>query len=198
MSWEEEETSQTVCPCGNGRITQKHYSDDWGRFEDGPVVIECEDCNKKYKVKEEQHYGRLTSDGSWSKCFLLPIDFPAYDGPSEVATYGELTNQYYNFTGWLIEHFTESELREVEKQLHEVNASSRLTGDAAIICKEHKSVLKTVRISSILASVEKAMTEYPNYIGNKQQREEVRRKEKAAKANYSVRESKKLIPIKFD
>ena len=51
MSWEEEETSQTVCPCGNGRITQKHYSDDWGRFEDGPVVIECEDCNKKYKVK---------------------------------------------------------------------------------------------------------------------------------------------------
>lgn len=42
MSWEEEETSQTVCPCGNGRITQKHYSDDWGRFKDGPVVIECE------------------------------------------------------------------------------------------------------------------------------------------------------------
>ena len=61
MSWEEEETSQPVCPCGNGRITQKHYSDDWGRFEDGPVVIECEDCNKKYKVKEEQHYGRLAS-----------------------------------------------------------------------------------------------------------------------------------------
>ena len=73
MSWEEEETSQTVCPCGNGRITQKHYSDGWGRFEDGPVVIECEDCNKKYKVKEEQHYGRLASDGSWSKYFLLPI-----------------------------------------------------------------------------------------------------------------------------
>ena len=51
MSWEEEETSQTVCPCGNGRITQKHYSDDWGRFKDDHVVIECEDCNKKYKVK---------------------------------------------------------------------------------------------------------------------------------------------------
>lgn len=42
------------------------------------------------------------------------------------------------------------------------------------------------------------MTEYSNYIGNKQQREEIKREEKAAKANYSERESKKLIPIKFD
>ena len=42
------------------------------------------------------------------------------------------------------------------------------------------------------------MTEYPNYIGNKQQREEVRQKEKAAKANYYEREREKLIPVKFD
>ena len=72
MSWEEMSTSQTVCPCGKGYITQKHYGDDWNRFKDGPIVIECEECKKKYKVEEVNHYGMLTSDGSWSEYFLLP------------------------------------------------------------------------------------------------------------------------------
>ena len=51
MSWEEMSTSQTVCPCGKGYITQKHYGDDWNRFKDDPIVIECEECKKKYKVE---------------------------------------------------------------------------------------------------------------------------------------------------
>lgn len=38
MSWEDEETSQTVCPCGNGRITQKHYSDDWAGLKTGLLL----------------------------------------------------------------------------------------------------------------------------------------------------------------
>ena len=38
MSWEEMSTSQAVCPCGKGYITQKHYGDDWNRFKDGPVT----------------------------------------------------------------------------------------------------------------------------------------------------------------
>ena len=52
-------------------------------------IHECEEC-KKYKVKEEKYYKMLTSDGSWSEYFLLPIDYPEYDGQSETATYHEV------------------------------------------------------------------------------------------------------------
>ena len=75
MSWEEMSTSQTVCPCGKGKITQKSYGDDWNRYQDGPVIIECEECAKKYKVEEVMHRGMLTSDGSWSEYFLLLLHF---------------------------------------------------------------------------------------------------------------------------
>lgn len=195
MSWEEMNTSQTVCPCGKGHITQKHYGDDWNRFEDGPVVIECEECKKKYKVESVTHRGMLTSDGSWDEYFLLPKDYPEYDGPSETATYGASANPYWDFTGWLIENFTEDELREVEEQLHTVKASSRLTECAAYICREHKSALKTVKVSSILASVEKAIAAYPDYVGNNQQREEVKKREKSAFNIYWEEKRKHRISI---
>lgn len=39
MSWKEMSTSQTVCPCGKGYITQKHYGDDWNRFKDGKLYL---------------------------------------------------------------------------------------------------------------------------------------------------------------
>lgn len=198
MSWEEMSTSQTVCPCGKGHITQKHYGDDWNRFEDGPVVIECECCKKKYKVEEVVHRGMLTSDGFWSEYFLLPIDYPEYNGPSETATYGASANPCWDFTGWLIEHFNEIELREVEEQLHAVKASSQLTGNAAYICKVHKSILKTVKVSTILASVEKALSVYPEYVGNKQQREEVRKQEEVAHVVYCEEKAKHRIAIRLD
>lgn len=198
MSWEEVSTSQTVCPCGKGHITQKHYGDDWNRFEDGPVVIECEVCKKKYKIEEVSHRGILTSDGSWSEYFLIPKDYPEYDGPSETAIYGLSANPNWNFTGWLIENFSKDELRVVEEQLYTVKSSSRLTGNAAYICKKHKSALQTVKVSAILASVEEALSAYLEYVGNKQQKEEVRIKEKAAKRIYFEEKRTKRIPIKFD
>lgn len=40
-----------------------HYGDDWNRYKDGSVVIECEECAKKYKVEEVSHHGLLASDG---------------------------------------------------------------------------------------------------------------------------------------
>lgn len=198
MSWEEMSTSQTVCPCGKGYITQKHYGDDWNRFKDGTVVIECEDCKKKYKVEEVNHYRMLTSDGFWSEYFLLPKDYPEYEGPSETATYGSSANPNWDFTGWLIQHFTEAELEETEEQLHVVKASSKLTGNAAYICKEHKNALKTVRVSAILASVERALSAYPEYVGNKQQREEIRKQEEITHADYYEEKVKHRIAIRLD
>lgn len=75
MSWEEMSTSQTVCPCGKGKITQKSYGDDWNRYQDGPVIIECEECAKKYKVEEECIEACLppTDRGANIFCFLKTI-----------------------------------------------------------------------------------------------------------------------------
>lgn len=198
MSWEEMYTHSTVCPCGKGKITQTSYGDDWNRFKDGPVTIECEECSQKYKVEEVSHHGALTSDGSWSEYFLLPKDYPDYDGPSESKTYGEAANPNWDFTGWLIENFTEDELKEVEDQLHKVRASSKLTGNAAYICKAHKSAMKTVKVSAILASVEKALGDYPGYVGNKTQREKVRTEENSERSVYFEGRRKKRIPISLD
>ena len=198
MSWEEIRLSQMVCPCGKGYITQKHYGDDWNRFEDGPVVIECEDCAKKYKVEEVSHHRQLASDGSWSEYFLLPKDYPEYSGPNETETYGASANPNWDFTGWLIEHFTEDELKEAENQLHQVKASSKLNGNAAYICKKHKGALKTVKVSAILVSIEKAVEAYPRYIGNKTQRERIRMAESSALSVYNEKRCKKQIPINLD
>lgn len=195
MSWEEMYTRKAVCPCGKGIITQTVYGDDWNRFEDGPAVIECKECSSKYKVEQKTYYGRLTSDGSWTEYFLIRKDYPEYSGPSERATYGDSANPNWNYTGWLIENYTEAELESVRKQLNTVKSSSRLTGKAASICKAHKSAFKTVRIGAILESVEKGLLEYPNYVGNKEQREEIRKKENAELSIYNDEKKKALIPI---
>lgn len=50
-------THSTVCPCGKGKITQTSYGDDWNRFKDGPMTIECEECSQKYKVEGVSHHG---------------------------------------------------------------------------------------------------------------------------------------------
>lgn len=195
MSWEEMSMSKTVCPCGKGRIIQKHYGDDWNRFKDGPVIIECEDCEKKYRVEEVFHSARLASDGSWTEYFLVPKDYPEYSGPNEDVTYGSTTFPAWNFTGWLIENYTEEELKDAEKQLCSVKSSAALTGVASEICKEHKRALKTVRVSSILASVKKGIDAYPNYVGNKQQRSKLRKRESKARQEYLKEKSKHQIAI---
>jgi hypothetical protein len=198
MSWEEMYTHSTVCPCGKGKITQTSYGDDWNRFKDGPVIITCGECSQKYMVKEISHHGLLTSDGCWSEYFLFPKDFHDYDGPCESKTYGPAANPNCNITGWLIENFTEDELKVVGDQLHQVKASSMLIGNAAYICKVHKSAMKTVKVSAILASVEKALGDYHGYAGNKTQREKVRMEENAARSAYLEERRKRAIPICFE
>lgn len=197
MSWEEMWTYKTTCPCGKGYITQKCYGDDWNRFKDGPVTIECKECNQKFKVEEIIHHRLRVSDEDWSEYFLLPKNYPEYDGPSVSKTYGSGADPYRDFTGWLIENFTEDELRKVEEQLHVIKASSRLTGDAAYICKRHKEVLKTVKVSSILASVEKADIAYSNYVGNKLQREIIRKQEEDTRTVYDNKKAKYRVKIKL-
>ena len=195
MSWEEMYTCSTTCLCGKGRITQTTYGDDWNRYEDGPVVIECEECAKKYKIEEEAHRGLLASDGSWSTYYLTPKDYPDYEGPKESDLYPAALNQYQNFQVWLIENFTEDQLRKVMTQLKNTTSSARLTGIAVDIREAHKKAKKTVRVSEIAKTVEAALEKYPEHVGNKIQREEIRKRESDARKVYIKEKRKHQIVI---
>ena len=140
MSWEEMYTCSATCPCGKGKITQTSYGDDWNRYKDGPVVIECEECAKKYKIEEVTHHGLLASDGSWSTYYLTPKDYPDYDGPKESDLYPATLNQYQDFSVWLIENFTEDELLGVLAQLKNTTSSAKLTGIAVGIREAQKKL----------------------------------------------------------
>lgn len=190
MSWEEMYTCSATCPCGKGKITQKSYGDDWNRYQDGPVVIECEECAKKYKVEEVTHRGMLTSDGSCSTYYLTPIDYPDYEGPKESDLYPATRNQYQDFLVWLIENYTQDELRGVLDQLKNTTSSAKLTGIAAGIREAHKKAKKTVRVGEIAKTVEATLEKYPEHVGNKIQREEIRKKESDGRAAY-IKEKRK-------
>lgn len=150
MSWEEMYTRSTVCPCGKGKLTQKTYGDDWNKYEEEAVIIECEECVKKYKIETITHRGLLSSDGVWSTNYLTPIDYPEYTGIQENDLYPPTASMYDDFPTWLIENYTENELIEVKCRIKSTTSSARLTGDAARIRDLHRKALNTVRIGEIL------------------------------------------------
>lgn len=197
MSWEEMYTEETTCPCGEGRIKQIVYGDDWNRYSNGPVVIECEKCSKRYIVETISNNSGLLSDGSVIVHFLTPKDYPEYSGSSEVKAYGNAANPNWDYTGWLIENFTEDELKNAEEQLHRTKSSANLIGVAAKIRDTHKKALKTVCVGAILASVEEALNLYPEYRGNKLQREELRKKEIIEMTAYRSEKRKHQIRLEL-
>lgn len=58
--------------------------------------------------------------------------------------------------------------------------------------------MKNVKVSAILTSVEKALSVYSGYVGNKTQREKVKIEENAARTVYYEGRRKKRIPISLD
>lgn len=198
MSWEEMYTYKATCPCGKGKIIQKHYGDDWNRFQDGPVVIECEECAGKYTVEEVVHSRLLTSDGDWSSYYLTPKDYPPYTGISESSIFPPPANEYADYPAWLIENYTEDELKHVLLQLRNTTSSVKLSGIAAQICKSHKKAKNTVRVSEIMKSVEAALDRYPKHNGTKSQRDRIREQAEGEQAEYTTEKQKHQILINFE
>ncbi len=194
MSWEELYTCSTTCLCGKGKITQTTYGDDWNQRRNGPLVIECEKCANEYIAEEVTHRRPLASDGSWSEYFLISKIDAEYNGPSESKTYGASADKNRNFTGWLIENFTEDELKSVEKQLHQ-EPNTIQNWNAFHINIAYNTAKKKVKFTSLLNYVEKAICGYSSYVGNKVQREIIRMEEKKARDVHSEEIKKKRIPI---
>lgn len=75
-------------------------------------------------------------------------------------------------------------------QLKNTTSSAKLTGIAAGIREAHKKAKKTVRVGEITKTVEAALEKYPDHVGNKLQREEIRKKESDARDAYIKEKAK--------
>lgn len=181
MSWEKISESQIKCPCGKGRIYQKHYMDDWNRYRDSEAIIDCHECSKKYKVETN---------------YLTPIDYPAYTGFKVTSLYGERKNIFScDFEIYLIENYTDIELNEAASQLTSVTSSAKLSGMAKKIREDHKWKFKTVRIQLIRERVSKAILQYNSISGNKVQRMEAEERERAEYNAYMEEKRKHQIQL---
>lgn len=68
--------------------------------------------------------------------------------------------------------------------------SAKLTGIAAGVREAHRKAKKTVRVGEITKTVEAVLKKYPDHVGNKLQREEIRKKESYARDAY-IKEKRK-------
>ena len=84
------------------------------------------------------------------------------------------------------------------RQLHKKGfprseATKKAIGDSLKgipLSEAHKKAKKTVRVGEITKTVEAALEKYPEHVGNKLQREEIRKKESEARDAY-IKEKRK-------
>lgn len=198
MSWEEMSTTRISCPCGKGTISQAHYADDWNRFKAGLVLIECEECRKKYKVEEEHHQSYNPGHGGWTICYLTPVEYPPYTGICENDIYGPLHTNICDipFEDYLIEQYSLNDLEIARKEYNEKRSSSKVSGIAKQICKKHKSFFNSVKATLIIKKLEIAIEQYKTYQGSYDQRILVRKQEKQERNGYQ--QEKRKYQIKLD
>ena len=196
MSLEEMYTSMTPCPCGKGTISQAHFADDWNRYTDDPVIINCDECKKRYVVEEVKHYSQ---DGEYGATYyLVPKDYPAYDGIQESNVWGNLHDiQSVPFHEYLIENFSMTDLCSVLNEYMEKGNSAKVTGIARKIRDKCAEAFKSVKVSLIEENIRIAILKYKDYTGSYNQREITRTQEKSERAVYEAEKQKHRIKITF-
>lgn len=200
MSWEESSTTRIICPCGKGHISQTSYDDDWNRTKYGDVIIECEECKKKYKVESEHHSHYYPWNGSWTEYYLTPIVYPEYSGITEESVYGPL---HYNFkdipfSNYLIENHPKLNLIQARDEFCSVHNSAKVTGFAKEVCKEHKRFFNSVKCASIIEQLKAAIEQYDSYFGSYDQRIVLREKEAQERQIYKTEKRKHQIKLDIE
>lgn len=194
MSWEEMSSKQVgPCPCGNGRIVRTVRMDDWSRSE-ADYRLECGTCSKKYQVIYEVT-GRCHPGHERVSAYLIPINYPPYNGPSEQAEYGPKKTSTNDFVVWLIENETRPALIDAKEDLVACGNCSRVKGIAAQVVENRRRLLKSARVKVIANEIDSALEQYDTYVGNAEQRETLRVIEQAERTKYEERRRKVMIPV---
>lgn len=161
------------------------------------MVIECEECRKKYKVEGEHHQSYHPGHGDWTIYYLTPVEYPPYTGICENNIYGPLHTNIYNtiFEDYLIEQYSLSDLEIAKAEYSEKLSSSKVTGIAKQICKDHKRFFNSVRAVLIIEKLEIAVEQYRTYEGSYDQRIIVRQQENQKRKEYQQEKRKHQIKL---
>lgn len=192
-------TTRIPCPCGKGTISQSHYGDDWNRFEDGPALIECEECKRKYKIESEYYRSYHPGHGDSTIYYLTPADYPPYKGICENVVFGPLHHNIsqISFADYLIENYSLQDLIAAKEEYCAKHSSAKVDGVAKQICREHKSFFNSVKASSIISHLENAVCSYKTYYGSYDQRIIVRKEEQAEREKYNSEKRNYQIKLKL-
>lgn len=149
---------------------------------------------KKYQVVREVT-GRCHPGHEREAAYLIPINYPLYNGPSEEAKYGPKTASTNDFVVWLIENEMKSALVDAKEALVACGNCSRVKGIAARVVENRRRLLKSARVKVIAKEIDSALERYDAYVGNAEQREALRVIEQAERAKYEERRHRAMIPI---
>lgn len=197
MSWEEMPDKRIPCPCGKGFISQSKRGDDWNRIEFGTPVIECEHCADLYRIEAETHYRMLASDGSSTLYFLTPKDYPFYSGTLMQAVYPRVADvKSVGFTGYLIRNYPYEALVSFVEQAEKYHATSRISGAAKKIVKDHLRYFQTEKLNVLLPKVQSAVETYHATDDNYENRDMLKRKEAEERRAYT--EEKRKYQVLLD
>ena len=199
MSWAEMGVTRISCPCGKGTISQSHYGDDWNRFKDGPVLIECEECKRKYRVESECNCSYHPGHGDSMAYYLTPLDYPPYMGICENTVFGSLHHNIsqISFADYLIENYSLQDLIVAKEDYSVKHSSAKVDGVAKQICRDHKRFFNSVKACSIISYLETAVCSYAMYHGSYDQRIIVRKEERAEREKYNSEKRKHQVKIKL-
>lgn len=189
MGWEEMSRKSIECPCGRGMISQASYMDDWNRWEDGPVEIECDFCRENYEVECEHHGTRTLYD-------LTPKGYPSYSGIKLEDIYPEMYRLHdVSFEEYLMKNYTFQDLNSSYAEMQRVGAVSRLNGVSQSICSDHKKKFGSVRVKDIIPKIQWAIGNYARCPDNKANRNIVAAKERIEYQEYLAEKRKHQIRI---
>ena len=196
MSWEEMSRKRIKCPCGRGTISQASYMDDWNRWEDGPIEVECDFCRANYDVEGEHHNGMLMSDGTGTIYYLTPKGYPHYSGIRVEDVYPESYRLYdIPFEEFLIKNYTFRDLNFSYAEMKRVGAVSRLNGVSRRICNDHRRKFDSAKIKDIIPKIQWAIRNYARYPDNRENRDIVAAKERMEYQEYFAEKRKHQIRI---
>jgi len=148
MSYELDYERKVSCPCGNGQIIKKSYSNDWNQTRLS-IYIECEKCEKEYHVESEtklylvpngenlhrnSNYNTFETPFFEELCLCYPIDVlnKVYDVLCKSTTYSKIKDERTRF----------------------------------IVRQSKTSINRTMRISSVKKCVLEAIQKYNDVIIN--------------------------------
>lgn len=155
MSWELDLVEETKCPCGDGAIVKKHYSDDWNRYEEN-VFLRCEHCERLYHIESLLHYHG----------FDCTYDY-------YLVKNGETLRKPYmhidSFEKEIALDFYQKDLNLVLEILCKEKYATRVTDlNARYVIQLHKKYCGTVRLSIIIPKVENVLENYDEFEWNKE------------------------------